>query len=79
MSEEGRTKRIRKNTRKIGEKQEEKRRRDGEGERGETILGCKTSTLLEEEELYLIIFYSTTGTLLWAAHLLGPLILVMVQ
>ena len=59
MSEEGRTKRIRKNTRKIGEKQEEKRRGDGEGERGETILGCKTSTLLEEEELYLIIFYLT--------------------
>ena len=56
MSEEGRTKRIRKNTRKIGEKQEEKRRGDGEGERGETILGCKTSTLLEEEELYLIFF-----------------------
>ena len=51
----------------------------GRGREGETILGCKTNMLLEEEELYLINCYSTPGTLLWAAHSLGPLILVMVQ
>ena len=50
----------------------------GRGE-GKTISGCKTNTSQEKEELHLINFYSTPGSLLWAAHSLGPLILIMVQ